>query len=81
MGKTWIIVIAFLVVGGFIIKGAYNLNLESQEDRKTFIGKFAAWVLHLGGNVKDLTGQAIEQDWLPDSNNTNKSLTYVIYER
>jgi len=78
MKKLMFIIIVFLFIGGYMIKTTYDLNLEKSEDQKTFFAKFVTWLFQLGGNIKDLTGQAVEQEWLPN-NETDK--TFVIFDK
>jgi len=71
--KLWVIVLIFLVIGGYIIVQANNINLKQGEDREEFIFRFTDWLVGLGRNIVDLTGQAIAQDWLPNDNGTNET--------
>ena len=73
MGKLFWVVIVALVIGGFMIKSAYDYDLGESDDQKNFIIKFGSWLMKLGGNVKDLTGQAIGMDWTPEINQTNST--------
>tara|TARA_Y100000310_G_scaffold285838_1_gene309576 strand:+ start:62 stop:292 length:231 start_codon:yes stop_codon:yes gene_type:complete len=70
MNKLTIGLIVFLIIGGFIItsKNQYDLK-EDNEDRKSFLKDFTGWVVNLGKNIKDLTGYAQKQDWLPQEKN------------
>lgn len=61
------IIIVFLVLGGYMIVKAHQINLDEEEDREQFIYKFADWIFDVGGNIKSLTGHAISMEWLPDA--------------
>ncbi len=72
MGKLFWIIVIFLVIGGFMIKSSMDTDLDDDEDRKSFMKKFAKWIFQLGKSTKNTAGFAISQDWLPknDSNVT-----------
>jgi len=79
MRKIIFLVVLFLAIGGYMIKTGLDLSVGDKDDQKTFAYEFGKWVLSVGGNVKDLTGHAIKQDWLPDakvneSNNTDAGI-------
>jgi len=71
MGKLLLIAIAFLAIGGYLIINSNDYDLDSDGDKKDFLSKFWSWIKTLFGNIKDLTGLAVEQEWLPDNNETN----------
>lgn len=71
MGKALFIVIAFLLVGGYLI--SLNYDLGDEEGKKGFFSSLWSWLKDLFGNIKDLTGLAVEQEWLPDLNDTNST--------
>ena len=77
-GLLILVIIIFLVIGVYIIINAYNLNLEDKEDVKTFIVRFGKWLFQVGKNVKDVTGYAAQQKWLPAVNETNDSNKAVV---
>jgi len=75
MGKILIGVIIFLVIGAFLIIKQNNLDLkEDSEDRVSFAKKFSGWLFNVGKNVKDLTGEATKQEWLPQENQDNDTI-------
>ena len=71
--KIWVIVVVFLLVGGYMIARINSLDLNDPGDRSTFMGKFWLWMKGTGKNVAGLAGEASKQDWLPNANDTNKS--------
>lgn len=71
-------IVAFLLIGGYIIYNAGNTTIKDTESRNLFVYKFSKWVFKLGGNVMDVTGSAIgtamNHTWLPETNSSvNKS--------
>ena len=71
MKKLLLILVLFLIIGGFVIKLQNDLNLEQDNDRKVFVKEFTTWLFQVGKNVFELTGQASRQDWLPDEEKNN----------
>jgi len=71
--KAIFFILIFLAIGGYIIKSNLDLALDEKDDQKTFAYEFGKWTVKLGKNLKDLTGQAIKQEWLPknETNNTD----------
>jgi len=70
--KIFVILAIVLIVGGFFIVKANNLDLNNPDDRGTFLGKFVLWLKSLGKNTIDTVGYVIHQDWLP-VNETNST--------
>ena len=70
MKKLTIIVIVFLLIGAYLIttKNSYDIKKDSQ-DRISFLKDFSGWVVNLGKNLKELTGMAQKQEWLPKEYN------------
>ncbi|MFH1642780.1 MAG: hypothetical protein ABIC04_07845 [Nanoarchaeota archaeon] len=77
MKITWILLI-FLIVGAFIITSSYDLNLKRTEDRRTFIGKFAIWIVNVFKNAAKTVGYVVKLDWFPDNEINNTDKTKVI---
>lgn len=75
MRKLIILVILVLIIGGFIIKSSYDLNLKDKDDRSTFVNLFSKWVLKLGHNLVDLTSSAVKQDWSPTEKKNDTKTT------
>lgn len=71
----WILVfvICFLVIGSYIIISSNSIDMQEKDGRKTFIGKAWDWMKHVGGSTKDTVGYAVKQDWLPETEQTNKT--------
>ena len=67
--KLWIIVAAFLIIGGFLIVKAHDIQLENPNERTEFMYRFASWTYDLGMNVKDTVGYAVKLNWLPEGGN------------
>ena len=65
--KLLVILAIFLLIGGFMLVQAHSIDLKDGGDRNEFVFKFSRWVYGLGGNIADLTGNAIAMDWLPDT--------------
>lgn len=75
MGKISILIIIFLVIGAFLIVKQNNFDLkENSEDRISFAKKFSGWIVNIGKNIKDLTGEATNQEWLPKENYDNDTI-------
>lgn len=73
MKKLTIIIIIFLIVGGYLIYRYGNFNLEEKEGKKEFAKNYAGWLWQVGKNVKDTVGYAMEKKWLP-KNETNQTV-------
>ena len=73
MKKLIIIFILVLIIGGFIIKSSYNLNLDDNSDKKTFVKVFTTWLGKLFSNFRDITAYAIKKDWSTPEQNTTKN--------
>jgi len=75
MKKLTIAILVFLLIGAYLIVKQNDLDLKSeQEDRVSFAKKFSGWVFNIGKNIKDLTGQATQQEWLPKENYDNDTI-------
>lgn len=75
MEKITIAIIIFLVIGAFLIVKQNDLDLkEDSEDRISFVKKFSGWIVNIGKNIKDLTGEATKQEWLPKENYDNDTI-------
>ena len=67
MGKFMILIVAFLLVGAYIISINRNYDLQNNaEVREGFIRDFSGWIVNVGKNLKDVTNVAREKEWLPD---------------
>lgn len=64
----WMVLI-FLVIGGYMIKTAYDYDFGKKQDAEDFATRFGRWVLHLGGNIVGMATYASQQEWLPNSTN------------
>lgn len=72
MKKLIILFIILLIVGAYLIKTNYNLNLQDKKDQVTFLKVFTSWISKLFENTKEVTALAVKQDWLPENNQTEK---------
>ncbi len=76
MKKLIVLILIILIIGGFIIKSNYNLNIKDPEDRKTFTALFSRWLFKLGRNIASLTSSAIKKNWSPlEKQNKNDTKT------
>ena len=75
MNKITIGVVIFLILGAYLIttRANYDLKDESQ-DRISFLKDFSGWIVNLGKNVKELSGTAKDQEWLPQDYNETDSV-------
>jgi hypothetical protein len=73
MKKVIIIIIVFLFIGSYMIFNSLDEDIETTSGKISFAKSIGSWILQLGNNVKDLTGHAIGQEWMPDLNETNKT--------
>jgi hypothetical protein len=73
MSKVFWIVIIFLVIGGYMIKVAYDVDFGKTAEQKGFVVQFGSWLGQLGHNIVGLVGLATDQEWLPIINATNKA--------
>ena len=87
MGKLFIAVVIFLIIGAYLIVLRNDIDLEEREGKKTFVYKFSSWVYGVGKNVVNVVGYAIKQDWLPErskienteiSSDQNKTKLFVV---
>jgi hypothetical protein len=73
MGKIiWIIVI-FLVIGGYIIYDNLEVDLNNDNERNNFIKEVGKWLFQVSKSTQNTVGYAIQQDWLPDVNESNST--------
>ncbi|MBM3233938.1 hypothetical protein FJZ19_02475 [Candidatus Pacearchaeota archaeon] len=69
--KSYAIIIVFLLL--FLYISASQIFSGANIDFKSFDGWIKAgklyfsWLVHIGGNVKDLAGNAIKMDWVGNS--------------
>jgi len=72
MVKISTVALLIVLVVSLMIITSNGLHLGEGEDRVTFAKMFGKWAIQAGKNTKNLVGQAIHQDWIPDSEK-NKS--------
>jgi len=74
MKKLIVVFILVLIIGGYFIKANYNLDLDNNSDKKTFVKVFTSWLGRLFTNFKDITAYTIKKDWsTPEPNNTTEN--------
>ena len=73
MKKTVFFLLVFLVAGGYMITQSLDTDFDEKGDKISFLKEFFNWVFQVGKNVKDVTGYASQQEWLPDVNDTNNT--------
>ena len=79
MGKLiWILIIAFFLVGGFMIKNSLDTDFGEEEDRGEFLKEAGKWLFQIGKSTTTTAGYAVKQEWLPDVNKTNSSEDWVL---
>jgi hypothetical protein len=70
MKKLLVIIVLFLLIGGFLIIRRNSLDVkQDSSDRKEFLSEFTGWILKLGSNIKDVTSYTAKKDWLPEEEN------------
>ena len=72
MGKIiGFIVIVFLLIGGYMVYESLDTDFEDSEDRKGFLKEIGKWLFQVGKSTKNTVGYAVDQDWLPKTNESN----------
>jgi hypothetical protein len=66
-------IIVFLLIGGFMIYESLDTNFDDSGDRTNFLKELGKWIFQIGKSTKNTVGYAIDQDWLPKTNETNFS--------
>lgn len=78
-----IIVIAFLIFGGFLTVKYNNYKLDNPDDVVSFTKDYGKWLFGVGKSAVAVTGAAIQEQWLPQRNDTKETNqtneTIVIY--
>lgn len=64
--KILMIVVMFLMLGGFFIISENNLALNSGTDVDEFFSLYSKWIDELGGNGKTVVGHVVKMGWLPE---------------
>ena len=71
-----ILILAFLFIGAWMIASSLELDMDEPSDVIIFAKQGFKWMGQITGNVWELTGKAIQQDWLPDLNEVNITKEY-----
>jgi hypothetical protein len=74
MSKLFWVVVIFLLIGGYMIKVAYDYDFGKSGDTQNFVVRFGTWVMQLGGNMVSLVTYGAHQQWLPVVNQTNQTM-------
>lgn len=65
-----VVVLVFLILGGYMIYQGYNYNLSNSDDRSSFVKKTSKWMWDVGKATARVVGVAVKEgakeDWLPD---------------
>jgi hypothetical protein len=64
--KFILFVIMFLMIISLIIINNHDLKISEKEDLHTFLGTYADWFSVFFSNVKTITGNIVNQNWLPE---------------
>ena len=56
----------FLLIGAFFIISENNLALKDEENREEFIELYTSWTNSIFENSKNLVGNVVKLDWLPE---------------
>lgn len=85
MKKLLLIFVVFLAVGAYMIKTAQDMQGVQTYSKTDFLIEYGKWLFRVGGNVKDVTGYAVNRQWLPQvnmtANKTDGNLSDVIEDK
>ena len=75
-----IIILIFLVFGGFLIVKYNNYKLDNPGDAVSFTKDYGKWMFGVGKSVSNVVGAVVKETWLPnnESNESNKSKQKVV---
>ncbi|MBM3232773.1 hypothetical protein FJZ18_01245 [Candidatus Pacearchaeota archaeon] len=60
-----LLLITFLLLGGFFIISNEGLHVQKTDERNVFIEKYSLWIIKLVSQAATITGNALKLDWLP----------------
>ena len=60
------LLIFFLLLGGFFIISNENIKLDNAENVNYFLNEYADWFDSLITNGKAVTGHLVKMEWLPN---------------
>lgn len=63
--KVLMLVVFFILLGGFYIIAENNIALNSGENVEVFVVKYFDWVGSLINNGKVVSGYVVKMEWLP----------------
>ena len=63
--KFLMLIVMFFMVGGLFIVSENNLYMGDNKDLNTFSELYISWLDNTANNVKTITGNIINLDWLP----------------
>jgi hypothetical protein len=64
--KFVLFIIMFLMIISLVIINNHDLKISEKEDFHAFLGTYANWFKIFFSNVKVITGNAVNQKWLPE---------------
>lgn len=74
-----IVLVIFLLIGALIILRSYDYDLEQKDDRASFFKTYFGWLWDVGKTTKNVVTYAVNQDWLPESED-NSTVVYRVPE-
>lgn len=85
MKVVTLLVIAFLLFGGYLVVKYNNYRLDNPDDAISFTKDYGRWLFGVGKSVSNVVGAAVTEQWLPaqndsleDSNTTQTNQTFVV---
>jgi len=63
--KIAIFLVVFFLAAAFMVVSNNNLHLGNSGEFNKFMDIYYGWFFHVFDNVKSVTGQAINLDWMP----------------
>jgi hypothetical protein len=64
--KFTLFVIMFFMIISLVIINNHDIRISEKEDFHTFLETYADWFKVFFSNVKAITGNAVNQSWLPE---------------
>lgn len=62
-----VLVLLFLVFGGFLIVRYNNYKLDHPSDVVSFAKDYGKWLFGVGKSVSNVVGAAVKEQWLPEN--------------
>jgi hypothetical protein len=64
--KFFLFLILFFMIISLVIINNHDFRISEKEDFHAFLGTYAGWFKIFFSNVKVITGNAVNQSWLPE---------------